>query len=325
MSSSHRSPARLLVVLALMLLAASCGSSASDTDAAATDETTTTTTTTDAADETTTTVADEAAAADTTEYPSRIVSLSATATEMLFAIGAGDQVIAADSYSNYPAEAPTTELSSFEPNLEAIAAEEPDLVVFSFDPGELATGLESVGIDAMFLPAAVALDDVYAQIADLGVATGHEDEAAAVVADMRTRIDEIVAGVAAEGEPIRIYHELDDTFYSASSNAFIGQLYALFETTNIADEADADGYGYPQLNPEYILEADPQLIVITDQVAYTPDDVAARPGWDAISAVQSGSVVVVDADIASRWGPRLPDFLESIAAALAKVPVTAGS
>lgn len=328
MSSPTSPRAWLFAVLALMLVAASCGSSSSDGDTE-TDAETTETTEVDETTETTEVEAeadaeaeDDAAAAD---VPTRIVSLSATATEMLFAIGAGDQVIAADSYSNYPAEAPTTDLSSFEPNLEAIAAEEPDLVVFSFDPGELQTGLEGVGIEAMFLPAAATLDDVYAQIADLGIATGNEDGAAAVNADIRSRIDEIVAGVTADGEPVRVYHELDDSFYSASSSAFIGQLYALFNTTNIADEADVDGYGYPQLNPEYILEADPQLIVITDQVAYTAADVAARPGWDTIAAVQSDSVVVVDADIASRWGPRLPDFLESIATALAAVPVTAGS
>ena len=329
--STHLVHARLFAVLVLMLIAASCGSSSGDTADTGTD-----TAVDEAAETGTTTVGesdagaeDQAATEDEAEQdasvPTRIVSLSATATEMLFAIGAGDQVIAADSFSNYPPEAPTTDLSAFEPNLEAIAAEEPDLVVLSFDPGELQDGLEGVGIDTLYLPAAVTLDDVYAQIADLGIATGHEDEAAALNADIRSQIETIVAGAVTDGEPIRVYHELDESFYSASSSSFIGQLYALFGMSNIADEADADGYGFPQLNPEYIIEADPQLIVITDQVAYSADDVAARPGWDTTAAVRSGSVVVVDADIASRWGPRLPEFLEAIAAALADVPVTAGS
>ncbi len=307
-------------MLALALFAASCGSSSSD--AAGSDQEETPTTEVQAA---TTVVAEPEDDSEASEFPSRIVSLSASATEMLFAIGAGDQVIAVDSTSNYPAEAPTTDLSAFEPNLEAIAAEEPDLVVFDFDPGELAAGLKGVGIETMQLPAAASLDDVYAQIADLGIATGHEDEAATLNAEMRSSIEAIVAGAETDGEPVRVYHELDDTFYSASSNSFIGQLYALFNTTNIADEADVDGYGYPQLNPEYILEADPQLIVMTNETPYTADDVAARPGWDAISAVRDGNIAVVDGDIASRWGPRLPQFLESIAAALGNVPVTAGS
>lgn len=315
---------RFIGVLAFALLAASCGSSGSDAaDVSTGADIEDTSTTAPLADES----ADEEPATDEPagDAPSRIVSLSATATEMLFAIGAGDQVIAADSYSNYPAEAPTTDLSAFEPNLEAIVEYEPDLVVYDFDPGELQAGFDGVGIQALHLPAAATLDDVYAQIADLGIATGHEDEAAALNADMRARIDAIVADVSTDGEPVRIYHELDDSFYSASSSAFIGQLYALLNTTNIADEADTDGYGFPQLNPEYILEADPQLIVVSDDVTYTADDVAARPGWDAIAAVQSDSIVFVDGDVASRWGPRLPEFLETIATALAAVPATVGS
>ena len=244
----------------------------------------------------------------------RIVSLSATATEMLFAIGAGDLVVAADSFSNYPAEAPTTDLSAFEPNLEAIAAEDPTLVVISFDPGDLAAGLDQLGIATMVLPAASSLDDVYAQIADLGIATGQEDGAAEVNAEIRAGIDEIVANAPTSETPIRVYHELDDTFFSATSNSFIGQLYSLLGVENVADAADPDNesFGFPQLSAEYLIEADPQIIVITDQVGYTTEDVAARAGWDVLSAVQNGAVVQVDADIASRWGPRVVDFLQII-------------
>ncbi len=244
----------------------------------------------------------------------RIVSLSATATEMLFAIGAGDLVVAADSFSNYPADVPTTDLSAFEPNLEAIAGEDPTLVVISFDPGDLEAGLEQLGIDTMVLPAAASLDDVYSQIADLGIATGQEDGAAAVNAEIREGIDEIVAAAPISETPIRVYHELDDTFFSATSNSFIGQLYSLLGVENVADAADPDNesFGFPQLSAEYLIEADPQIIVITDQVGYTTEDVAARAGWDVLSAVQNGAVVQVDADIASRWGPRVVDFLQII-------------
>lgn len=259
------------------------------------------------------------------EVPSRIVSLSATSTEVLFAIGAGEQVIAADSFSNYPADAPTTELSAFEPSLEAIAAEDPDLVIISFDPGDIVSGLGELGITTIVHPAAATLDDVYAQIADLGIATGNEDGAAEVVAEIRSGIDEIVAAAPASDTPIRVYHELDDTFFSATSSSFIGQLYGLLGVENVADAADPDNesFGFPQLSAEYLLEADPQMIVITDQVGYSVEDVADRPGWDAMSAVQNGGVIQVDADIASRWGPRVVDFLQFISDALAEQLVDA--
>ncbi len=253
--------------------------------------------------------------------PMRIVSLSPTATEMLFALGAGDQVVAADTYSNYPAEAPTTELSGFEPNLEAIAAEEPDLVVLSFDPGEIASGLDAIGVPTLVFGSAFTIDDVYRQIAELGIATGHIDEAATLNAEIMTGLDAAVAEYGDAGAGVRIYHELDDTFYSASSNGFIGVLYGLLGVENIADEADTDGFGFPQLSPEYLIEADPQVIIFTNQVGYSADDIAARPGWDTMSAVASGNVLQVDADVASRWGPRIVEFVELVGAELAAVSV----
>jgi iron complex transport system substrate-binding protein len=251
------------------------------------------------------------------ELPDRIVSISSSSTEILFAIGAGDQVVAVDSFSNYPESVPSTDLSAFEPNLEAIAAVNPDLVVMSFDPGEIVAGFEKIGVPVILHEAAATIDDVFAQIADLGVVTGHEDEAAMLVANIRDGLSEIVDAQPDRERSVRIYHELDDTFYSASSNSFIGQLYGLLGVENIADEADTDGFGFPQLSPEYLIESDPELIVITDQVGYDVDDVAARPGWHVISAVQNGKVIQVDADVASRWGPRIVEFLQVISDAVA--------
>ena len=118
---------------------------------------------------------------------------------------------------------------------------------------------------------------------------------------------------------MRVYHELDNTYFSVSSNSFIGAVYTAMGAVNIADEADTEGYGYPQLTEEYIIEADPELIVITDQVGYTVDDVAARPGWGEVSAVRNGNIVMVVADTASRWGPRLPQFINAVAEALQMV------
>ncbi len=315
--TNHRSRLRLVLAVAMASTAmAACGSSdtavsTGTTAAASTTETAPDTPDADAAD-------NEAAESDDAqvEQPQRIVSLSPTATEMLFAIGAGDQVIAVDSLSNVPADAPVTDLSAFVPNLEAIAAEDPDLVVLSFDPGDIVNGLEDAGIPTMLQAPAATLDDVYAQLADLGVATGQIDGAADVVAELRASIEEIVAATPVVDEPIRVYHEIDGTFFSASSNSFIGQLYGLLGVTNIADEADTDGSGYPQLSPEYILQADPQLIVIPELAGYTAAEVSARPGWEVISAVQNEAVLVVNDDLSSRWGPRIPEFLSIISAAI---------
>ncbi|MDH5291154.1 MAG: ABC transporter substrate-binding protein, partial [Acidimicrobiia bacterium] len=237
---------------------------------------------------------------------------------------AGDQVKAVDSLSTYPAGTPVTDLSAFEPNLEAIAAQQPDLVVLGFANDEIQAGLAGLGIPVLLEEAASTLDDTYSQMTDLGLATGHPDEAAAAVASVRSGIDEVVKGMAATpGARPTVYHELDDTFYSASSGSFIGQLYQLLGYDNIADAADPDGsVGYPQLNAEQIIKANPDLIVITDAYSYGPADIAARPGWNTIKAVADDRVVVVNDDIASRWGPRVVDFLRTIADA---TPVPAGA
>lgn len=253
--------------------------------------------------------------------PERIVSISPTATEMLFAMGAGDLVVAVDVGSDYPEQAPVSGLDGFNPNVEAIAGYEPDLVVMSYDPGDVADGLAALGVESLVQSAAVSLDDVYAQISELGQAAGRPDEAEALAAEMRTAIDDLTAGASADGAGLTYYHELDSTYYSVTASTFVGGIYSLFGLENIADAADADGaaFGYPQLSDEYIIDADPDLIFLADTVCcgQSASTVADRPGWDGLSAVVSGNVVELNDDIASRWGPRLVDFVSAIAAALA--------
>jgi iron complex transport system substrate-binding protein len=248
--------------------------------------------------------------------PRAIVSLSPTATEMLFAIGAGDQVDAADAFSNYPAEAPTTDLDGNSPNVEALLGYEPDLVVVSFDPGDVVTGLASAGVPTLVLPSAVSLDDTYEQIAVLGDATGHAAEAEALNASIATDIADLVSSIPERDDRLTYYHELDDTLYSITSSTFIGELYGLVGLDSIADPADADGAagGYPQLSAEYVVEADPDVIFLADSqcCAQTPETIAGRPGWGDLQAIRSGNVVELDEDIASRWGPRVVDFLRVI-------------
>jgi iron complex transport system substrate-binding protein len=251
--------------------------------------------------------------------PERIVSLSPTATESLFAIHAGHQVVAVDDQSNYPAEAPRSKLSGYQPNVEAIAGYRPDLVVAAFDPSGLVKGLRKLGIPVLLQPAATNLDEAYAEIEALGLATGHEPGAKAVVKRMRARIAELVASASA-GKSIAAYHELGPDYFSATSKTFIGSIYKLLGAENIADGAGGKAPDYPQLSAEYILSANPDVIVLSDTkcCGQSPETVAGRPGWSKIAAVRNGHVIPVDDDIASRRGPRTVDFVEIVAGAIAE-------
>ncbi len=246
--------------------------------------------------------------------PERIVSISPTATEVLFAVGAGDQVVAVDDQSNYPQEVPVTNLSGFTPNIEAIVAYDPDLVILSFDPGDIVDGLEAVGIPVILHPAAVTVEDAYTQWEQVGAATGNLAEAVALVASTSTSIDESLAALPDGVEELSFYHELDPTFYSATSSTFIGSLYARTGMMNIADASDPDGYGFPQLTSEYIVDADPAIIFLADTKCCGQDDVSVseRPGWNTMRAVTEGTIVELDDDVASRWGPRIADFMHSV-------------
>jgi cobalamin transport system substrate-binding protein len=246
--------------------------------------------------------------------PERIVSLSPSATEMLFAIGAGDHVVAVDDQSNYPAEAPRTKLSGYEPNVEAIAGYGPDLVVYATEPGDLGPSLQGLGVPALQLDAPAELADVYAQVETLGAATGHPEEASTVADGMRSDIDAIVAS-ADPSAGLSFYYELDDTYYSVTSKTFIGQLFEQLGLVNIADAAEHASSGYPQLSAEYIVDADPDLVFLADTrcCAQTAASVAERPGWSDLAAVRDGDVVELDDDVASRWGPRLVDLMRQIA------------
>ena len=253
--------------------------------------------------------------------PRRIVSLSATATESLFAIGAGSQVVAVDDQSDYPRSAPKTTLSGFTPNVEAIVAYRPDLVVVSYDPRGLVAALNRVGIPVVHHDGAQTLRGAYQQIRQLGMVTGKREGAAKVVAGMKTKIARIVASTKGKSSGLSVYHELTPDLYTATSNTFIGRAYALLGLRNIADAADRAGTGYPQLSSEYVVSASPDLIVLADSVCcgQKASTVAARPGWGTIAAVKTGSIVRIDDSVASRWGPRLVDFFRAVSRAVARL------
>jgi iron complex transport system substrate-binding protein len=250
--------------------------------------------------------------------PKAIVSLSPSLTEMLYAVGAGAQVKAVDNQSSYPAEAPRTTLSGFKPNAEAVAGYSPDLVVLSNDSNGLVASLTKLKIPVLLLPAPATLDDSFTQELTIGAATGHPSEAKASVEKTRQRVDAAVASAPRPARPLKIYHEIDPTYYSVTSKTFIGNLYARFGLQNIADSSPKVTGDYPQLSAEFVVSSAPDVIVLADGTCcqQSPARVAARPAFGSVPAVVQKKVIAIDEDIASRWGPRVADLAEALAAAL---------
>jgi len=252
------------------------------------------------------------------ERPERIVSISPTSTEVLYAVGAGDQVVAVDSLSNYPESAPVTDLSAFTPSLEAIVAQDPDLVFLSYDPADIVAGLSAVGIPAIVHGTPAGLGDAFTQWEQVGAATGHVADAALLLAQVQGDLDAAFGSVPDSAAELTYYYELEPTLYSATATTFIGELLAGTTMTNIADGQDPDGYGYPQLSAEYVVDADPDLILLADTMCcgQSAATVAERPGWATLTAVSAGSILELDDDVASRWGPRIVELVEDVVAAM---------
>ncbi|MEY2974770.1 MAG: hypothetical protein RIR49_1190 [Actinomycetota bacterium] len=310
------------LVVGVSLALAACGGSdpetAGDTTVAA--ETTAVATTDVPVD--TTAAPDEAEST----APQAIISLSPTATEMLYAVDAGDQVVAVDDFSNFPPETADKRpgISGYEPNVEAILALGPDLVITEGSNTDLLDALERAGVATWVGAAAVTLDDVYEQILGIGEATGNADAAAVLVEDMRADVAALMARIDAlpeRDEPLTFYHELDPTYYSVTSDTFIGTVYDMLGLRNIADLAEGESYGYPQLSAEFILDKDPDIVFLACTVycGDTPETVAARPGWDILTAVAEGNVIPLDDDTASRWGPRIVEHMDTVVTAVEAV------
>jgi cobalamin transport system substrate-binding protein len=254
--------------------------------------------------------------------PTKIVSLSPTVTEMLFAIGAGPQVVAVDDQSNYPTNAPKTDLSGFKPNAEAIANKSPDLVVLNSDTNKVVEQLTALKIPVYLAPAAKSLDDSYTEITDLGKLTGRTGGAATTIKQMKDGIAAAVTQVTPRAKKLTYFHELDPTLYTVTSKTFIGSVYSMVGLENIADAADTTGGGYPQLSSEALIKANPDLIFLADSKCCQQSvaTLKARPGFADVAAVKNDHVITLDDDVASRWGPRIVDLMRAVAAAVAKVP-----
>jgi iron complex transport system substrate-binding protein len=245
-----------------------------------------------------------------------VVSLSPTATETLFALGAGGLVKAVDNLSSYPLSAPRTDITSAAPDIDKLMAFEPDLVVLSEDTASTAAALAARSINVLTQPPAASLDDSYAQIRQLGAAIGKSAEAEQLVAGMKAKIAEIVSKTPPT--PLRYYHERTDQFASVTSASFLGQLYGLLNLRSIADAGAPPGAKDATLSAQAIIDANPDLIVLADTKCcrQTSDTLRARPGWGALTAVTTNTVVIVDDDLASRWGPRIVDLLQAISGRL---------
>jgi iron complex transport system substrate-binding protein len=241
--------------------------------------------------------------------PSKIVSLSAAHVEVLYAIGAGGQLLAGDKFSDCPkAAAALKHVDSFTPSVEAITALQPDLVVLAFPNPDLQQALGNVSVKSILLAIPESVDGTLDQIRLVGRVTGHSDEAEAYADGMDRRIKEIKDSVT--GEEPSVYHEVDNTFYTAGPGSFVDDLYGILGVRNIAA---ATGQAFPQLTQEAIIQAAPDVIILADEDAgESAQTVSARPGWDSIPAVRNGRIYTVDPDIVSRPGPRLIEALETL-------------
>jgi iron complex transport system substrate-binding protein len=250
--------------------------------------------------------------------PTRILSLSASATQMVYAIGAGPQVVGVDEYSTYPSDAPRTKFTGYETSAEDYLPLRPDLVILAFDESNMVAQLKTLGIPALLLPPANTLAGAYRQIVELGEATGHRAAAARAVATEKADLTRTTATAGNEARGKSYYIELDPTLYSATSNTFIG---ALFDRLGMHDIADAAGHGssYPQLSAEYLLKANPDYVFLADTVCcqQTAATFASRPGFSGLRAVRLHHVIPVNDSLASEWGPHsMEGFLQVVARAV---------
>lgn len=290
----------IALLLALALVAGACGD----------DDPVSTTTSPDATGFPVTVMGTEIPAA-----PERIVSLSATHTEVLYEIGAGDAIIATDVFSDHPAAALETEkVDAFNLSVEAVAALDPDLVVLSYDPGDAMSGFAALGIPAILFspPGPAVLAEAYDEWRMLGLATGHASEAEALVDRVSREIQDVVDGVPQTIRSFTYFAELDSTLFTAGPGTLLDSIFGMLGMTNVVGE---DAGAFPQVTAEFLLDADPDFIFLADTVCcgQSAETIAQRPGWDELSAIRNGKVVELDDSIASRWSHRLSDLVSTIA------------
>jgi len=250
----------------------------------------------------------------------RIVSLAPSNTEILFSIGAGSQIVGRDTFSDYPAEAadiPDIGGGFGELNLETILSSDPDLVLAAeITPTEQVQALEEVGLTVFAMKNPKDFDGLYQVIQIAAQLTAHEDEAATLIEDLKGRVDAVTGKAATSSFHPLVFYELDSTDPSApwtsGGGTFIDTLITMAGGANLGATLEGE---WVQISIEELLTQNPDLIILGDYTwgGVTPEDVAARSGWETLSAVKDGQVFTIDDNLVSRPGPRLVDGLEAMA------------
>ncbi len=252
-------------------------------------------------------------------YPQAIVSISASTTEILFAISAGAQVVGRDEYSLYPEEAlNVASIGAMWEELpaEAILALEPDLVVAAQIISEdQVTALRDLGLNVYWQANPTTYEELWENLRDFARLTGHESETETLIADLDARVEAVQEKIASVSERPSVFYELDATDpsnpWTAGSGTFIDYIIAQAGGTNAASALQGD---YAQLSSEQLIAVNPDIILLADALyGTTPESVATRPGWDVITAVKENALYPIDPNMMSVPGPRLVDALEETA------------
>jgi cobalamin transport system substrate-binding protein len=251
----------------------------------------------------------------------RVVSMAPSNTEILYAIGAGPQLVGRDEFSDYPVEAkslPSVGGSMGQYSYEQIAALKPDLVLAGgINTPEQVKALEDLGLKVFYLGNPTTLEEMYVNLETVAKLTGHEADAAALIDSLKVRVKAVDGKLAAATEKPVVFYEIDASDpnkpYTTGPGTFIDLLIARAGGQNLPGLKDA----YPQVSLEQIVLANPAVILLGDaQYGTTPQAVAARPGWSGIAAVQNSRILPFDDNLVSRPGPRLVDGLEALAKAI---------
>ncbi|MEW5828013.1 MAG: helical backbone metal receptor [Chloroflexota bacterium] len=253
------------------------------------------------------------------DYPQRIVSISASTTEILFAIGAGDQVVGRDDFSLFPEEAlSVTSVGALWGELptEAILALEPDLVVAAQIINEdQVQALRDLGLNVYWQANPTTYEELWDNLRDFGQLTGHQDETETLIAGLEARVKTVLEKIAPLSYHPSVFYELDATDpaspWTTGSGTFIDYIISMAGGTNAASALQGD---YAQISTEELIAVNPDVILLADALyGVTPESVAARPGWEAITAVVNGAIYPIDPNMMSVPGPRLVDALETTA------------
>lgn len=254
-----------------------------------------------------------------TEYPQAIISISASTTEILFAIGAGDQVIGRDDYSIYPEEAlDVTSVGALWGELptETIIAMEPDLILAAQIISEdQVHALKELGLNVYWQANPTNYEELWENLRNIALLTGHEAETEALIADLDARVKAVQEKIAPLSYHPSVFYELDATDpnspWTSGAGTFIDYIITEAGGLNVASALEGD---YAQISAEELVASNPDIILLADALyGVTPESVAERPGWDVITAVAINAIYPIDPNMMSVPGPRLVDALEETA------------